>query len=101
MGSDSIDSFVYLKLAGIMKYIHVFHPTGCAKDAHSKLLQAILVNPWHFKFNTRSTNKKGQPKKTVDLCYWWRWRELNPRLEYSKYKNLQAYPDSLVRVRYW
>ena len=40
----NIDFFCYRTVAGIMKYMDVFHPVGCTKNAHSLKLTGSILN---------------------------------------------------------
>jgi len=54
-------------------------PSGPCRRRTLKIAPGNFFEPgtWVL-IHIKSTNKKGH-LKSGDLCYWWRWRESNPR----------------------
>ena len=65
--------------AGMMQYIPVFHPDGVVQKARVKNCTRQFFEPVSGLNSTPDQPIKKATRKMGDLCYWWRWRELNPR----------------------
>ena len=68
-----------VEMAGIIRLIPETHPFGAVQITHVKIRSRRIFEPVSVLNPTPDQPIKKANRKTADLLYWWRWRELNPR----------------------